>query len=184
MMEMSENTKFQNTAGSDILIAKSGISNHAASNILDDLCFSKFGTFHGGCPQSADNLRTFVCAPCWHQKVRSLSAVCRTLPVNCPNAERHRIRCSMRHGRNTRILLQRIAVAGCIWNLLFSVSPYKTYAVLCFRNPAVIFPLRNPAGVSCCRTCRRHFPDAPVQTECPHLPAVHRVCNTSVRYAG
>ena len=48
MMEMSENTKFQNTAGSDILIAKSGISNHAASNILDDLCFSKFGTFHGG----------------------------------------------------------------------------------------------------------------------------------------
>ena len=66
MMEMSENTKFQNTAGSDILIAKSGFSNHAASNILDDLCFSKFGTFHGGCPQSADNLRTFVCAPCWH----------------------------------------------------------------------------------------------------------------------
>ena len=49
-MEMSENTKFQNTAGSDILIAKSGFSNHAASNILDDLCFSKFGTFHGGCP--------------------------------------------------------------------------------------------------------------------------------------
>ena len=48
MMEMSENTKFQNTAGSDILIAKSGFSNHAASNILDDLCFSKFGTFHGG----------------------------------------------------------------------------------------------------------------------------------------
>ena len=63
MMEMSENTKFQNTAGSDILTAKSGISNHAASNILDDLCFSKFGTFHGGCPQSADNFRTFVCAP-------------------------------------------------------------------------------------------------------------------------
>ena len=66
MMEMSENTKFQNTAGSGILIAKSGISNHAASNILDDLGFSKFGTFHGGCPQSADNFRTFVCAPSWH----------------------------------------------------------------------------------------------------------------------
>ena len=63
MMEMSENTKFQNTAGSDILIAKSGISNHAASNILNDLCFSKFGAFHGVCPQSADNFRTFVCAP-------------------------------------------------------------------------------------------------------------------------
>ena len=41
MMEMSENTKFQNTAGSDILIAKSGISNHTASGILDDLCLSK-----------------------------------------------------------------------------------------------------------------------------------------------
>ena len=63
MMEMSENTKFQNTAGSGILIAKSGISNHAASNILDNLCFSKFGTFHVACPQTADNLRTFVCAP-------------------------------------------------------------------------------------------------------------------------
>ena len=52
--------------GAAILIAKSGISNHAASNILDDLCFSKFGTFHVACPQTADNLRTFVCAPCWH----------------------------------------------------------------------------------------------------------------------
>ena len=76
------------------------------------------------------------------------------------------------------------AAAGCIWNLSFSLSPYKTYAVLCFRNPAVIFPLRSPAGVSCCRTCRHHFPDAPVQTECPHLPAVRRVCNIYVRYAG
>ena len=30
--------------GTAILIVKSGISNHAASNILDDLCFSKFRT--------------------------------------------------------------------------------------------------------------------------------------------
>ena len=49
-----------------ILSAKSGISNHAASNILDYLCFSKFGTFHVVCPQTADNFRTFVCAPSWH----------------------------------------------------------------------------------------------------------------------
>ena len=76
------------------------------------------------------------------------------------------------------------AAAGCIWNLSFSLSPYKIYAILCFRNPAVIFRLRSPAEVSCCRTCRHHFPDVPVQTECPHLPAVRRVCNTSVRYAG
>ena len=43
-----------------ILIVKSGISNHAASDILDELCFSKFGTFHAACPQSADNFRTYV----------------------------------------------------------------------------------------------------------------------------
>ena len=35
-------------------------------HLLDDLCFSKFGTFHGGCPQSADNFRTFVCVPYGH----------------------------------------------------------------------------------------------------------------------
>ncbi len=33
-----------------ILIVKSGISNHAASGILDELCLSKFGTFHAACP--------------------------------------------------------------------------------------------------------------------------------------
>ena len=32
--------------GAAILITKSGISNHAASDIPDHLCFSKFGTFH------------------------------------------------------------------------------------------------------------------------------------------
>ena len=64
-----------NATGAAILIAKSGISNHAASNILEHLCFSKFGTFHVVCPQTTDNLRTFVRAPSWHQKVRSLSAV-------------------------------------------------------------------------------------------------------------
>ena len=43
-----------------ILIVKSGISNHAASGILDELCLSKFGTFHAACPQPADNFRTYV----------------------------------------------------------------------------------------------------------------------------
>ena len=38
-----------NATGAAILIAKSGISNHAASNILDYLCFSKFWTFHKVC---------------------------------------------------------------------------------------------------------------------------------------
>ena len=43
-----------------ILIVKSGISNNAASGILDELCLSKFGTFHAACPQPADNFRTYV----------------------------------------------------------------------------------------------------------------------------
>ena len=57
-----------NATGAAILIAKSGISNHAASNIPDHLCFSKFGTSPGVCPQTTDIFRTFVCAPSWHQQ--------------------------------------------------------------------------------------------------------------------
>ena len=63
-----------NATGAAILIAKSGISNHAASNILEHLCFSKFGTFHVVCPQTTDNFRTFVCAPCWHQTTDGINA--------------------------------------------------------------------------------------------------------------
>ena len=49
-----------------ILTAKSGISNHAAADIRDDPCLSKFGALRGGCPQAADNFRTFVRVPYWH----------------------------------------------------------------------------------------------------------------------
>ena len=35
-----------------ILIAKSGISNHAAAGIRDDPCLSKFGALHGLCLQA------------------------------------------------------------------------------------------------------------------------------------
>ena len=59
MMEMSENTKFQNTAGSGILIAKSGISNHAAAGTRDDPCLSKFGALHGLCPQIMRQFKNF-----------------------------------------------------------------------------------------------------------------------------
>ena len=76
----AETITFQMQPEAAILSAKSGISNHAASNIPDHLCFSKFGTFHVACPQTADNLRTFVCAPCWHQKVRSLSVALSDTP--------------------------------------------------------------------------------------------------------
>ena len=34
-----------------ILVAKSGISNHAAAGICDDPCLSKFGALYGLCPQ-------------------------------------------------------------------------------------------------------------------------------------
>ena len=56
----------------------------------------------------ADNFRTFVCVPYWHQKVRSLSAACRTHSVSVQTWPRHGMGCQPRHGRNTRILLQRI----------------------------------------------------------------------------
>ena len=49
MIRILENIKFQMQPEAAILIAKSGISNHAASDIPDDLCFSKFGTFHKVC---------------------------------------------------------------------------------------------------------------------------------------
>ena len=59
------NTKFQNTAGSDILIAKSGFSNHAASNILDDLCFSSL-EHSTGVSAIRRQFKDFLCVPCWH----------------------------------------------------------------------------------------------------------------------
>ena len=49
-----------------ILTAKSGISNHAAADIRDDPCLSKFGALPECVRKPADNFRTFVCAPCWH----------------------------------------------------------------------------------------------------------------------
>ena len=49
-----------------ILIAKSGISNHAAAGIRDDPCLSKFGALPECVRKPADNFRTFVCVPYWH----------------------------------------------------------------------------------------------------------------------
>ena len=49
--------------GTAILIVKSGISNHAASNILDDLCFSKFWTFHKVCPANPQTMSGLSGAP-------------------------------------------------------------------------------------------------------------------------
>ena len=46
-----------------ILTAKSGISNHAAADIRDDPCLSKFGALPECVRKPADNFRTFVCVP-------------------------------------------------------------------------------------------------------------------------
>ena len=61
-----------------------------------------------------------MCAPSWHQKVHSLSADLPDTPCDCPNVERHRIRCPTRHGRNIRIFLQKIAAPVAFWNFIFS----------------------------------------------------------------
>ena len=83
MMEMSENTKFRNTAGSGILSAKSGISDHAASNILDDLCFSKFGTFHGG-GRNPQTILGLLCVPLRGTTEQNITARSRCLSCHLP----------------------------------------------------------------------------------------------------
>ena len=44
-----------------ILNAKSGISNHAVTGILDDPCLSKFGALHGLCPQAGRQFVGLLC---------------------------------------------------------------------------------------------------------------------------
>ena len=48
------------------LTTKSGISNHAAADIRDDPCLSKFGALPECVRKPADNFRTFVCVPYGH----------------------------------------------------------------------------------------------------------------------
>lgn len=43
----------------------------------------------------------------------------------------------MEMSENTKF--QNTVGSGILELIVFSLSPYKTYAVLCFRNPAVIF---------------------------------------------
>ena len=44
-----------------ILNAKSGIFNHAADDICDDPCLSKFGALHGLCPQAGRQFVGLLC---------------------------------------------------------------------------------------------------------------------------
>ena len=79
---------------------------------------------------------------------------CRTHPGDCPNAERHRTRCPTRHGRNPRILLQRIAAPVAFWNFIFS-------DILIIKHvPFQIFLLEGKKKDSlsnCCLFRRRYF---------------------------
>ena len=50
-----------------ILNAKSGISNHAADDICDDPCLSKFGALHGLCPQAGRQFVGLSCSTYQHQ---------------------------------------------------------------------------------------------------------------------
>ena len=50
---------FQMKAGVENPIAKYGISKHAAFDIFDDPCLSKFGALHGLCPQIMRQFKNF-----------------------------------------------------------------------------------------------------------------------------
>ncbi len=58
-----------------ILNAKSGISNHAADDICDDPCLSKFGALHGLCPQAGRQFVGLLCVSLyWHQTTDGINA--------------------------------------------------------------------------------------------------------------
>ena len=58
----------------EIRFKKCGISNQPDVCIFDDPCLSKFGTLRRRCSQPADNFRTFVCVPYWHQTTDGINA--------------------------------------------------------------------------------------------------------------
>ena len=58
-----------------ILIAKSGISNHAADDICDDPCLSKFGALRGSCPHPGRQFVGLLCVPYWHQTTDGINAI-------------------------------------------------------------------------------------------------------------
>ena len=56
--------KFRDKQMVQILIAKSGISNHTAAGICYDPCLSKFGALHGVCP-NVEETRNGMPAAIW-----------------------------------------------------------------------------------------------------------------------
>ncbi len=67
-----------------ILTAKSGISNHAAADIRDDPCLSKFGALHGLCPQAGRQFVGLLCVSLYGTSEQNITARSRCLSWHLP----------------------------------------------------------------------------------------------------
>ena len=67
-----------------ILIAKSGISNHAAAGICDDPCLSKFGALYGLCPQAGRQFVGLSCVSLIGTSEQNITARSRCLSRHLP----------------------------------------------------------------------------------------------------
>ena len=67
-----------------VLIAKSGISNHAAAGICDDPCLSKFGALYGLCPQAGRQFVGLSCVSLVGTSEQNITARSRCLSCHLP----------------------------------------------------------------------------------------------------
>ena len=67
-----------------ILTAKSGISNHAAADIRDDPCLSKFGALYGLCPQAGRQFVGLSCVSLVGTSEQNITARSRCLSRHLP----------------------------------------------------------------------------------------------------
>ena len=67
-----------------ILNAKSGIFNHAADDICDDPCLSKFGALHGLCPQAGRQFVGLLCVSLIGTSEQNITARSRCLSRHLP----------------------------------------------------------------------------------------------------
>ena len=67
-----------------VLIAKSGISNHAAAGIRDDPCLSKFGALYGLCPQAGRQFVGLSCVSLVGTSEQNITARSRCLSRHLP----------------------------------------------------------------------------------------------------
>ena len=67
-----------------ILTAKSGISNHAAADICDDPCLSKFGALRGSCPHPGRQFVGLLCVSLMDTSEQNITARSRCLSRHLP----------------------------------------------------------------------------------------------------